>query len=151
MAPVTLAVLVDEAHFWLGQELRQLLVRGCGGPGAWGRWDAHSWGWEEGSMDGVLAQYMQLHSCDDMLEVVLGGCTGVEAAITKLQGAKQQALFRAQEAVVCTHLWGQGLGLRGCRTTLLPRPAPRSDHLWGHPMQGHPCGISIYQEKQVSI
>lgn len=106
VAPVALAVLVDEAHFWLGQQLGQLLVRGRGEASAC-RWrGAHSWWWEEGSMDSVPAQYMQLHSCDDMLEVVLGGCAGVEAAVPELQGTKQQALLCAQEAVLCTDLQG---------------------------------------------
>ena len=89
VAPVALAVLVDEAHFWLGQQLGQLLVRGRGEAGARGRWNARSWRWEEGRMDGIPAQDVQLHPCDDVLEVVLGGCTGVEAAIARLQGAEQ--------------------------------------------------------------
>lgn len=55
-------------------------------------------------MDGFLAQYMQLHSCDDMLKVVLSGCAGVEATIAELQGTEQQALLCAQEAVLCTNL-----------------------------------------------
>lgn len=109
--PVALAVLVDEAHFRLGQQLGQLLVRGCWEAGAWGRWDAHNWRWEEGSMDGISAQDMQLHPCDDVLEIVLGGCTGVEASITKLQGAKQQALLCAQEAVLCTNLTAPVTGI----------------------------------------
>lgn len=87
-------------------------------------------------MDGVPAQYMQLHPCDDVLEVVLSGCTGVEAAITKLQGAKQQALLCAQEAVLSANLQGQRVRLRSGGTTLLPQPAPVSDHLCSHPMVG---------------
>lgn len=76
-------------------------------------------------MDSILAQYVQLYPRDDVLEVVLSGRAGVEAAITKLQGAKQQALLCAQEALLCSDLQGQGLGLRGCVTTLLPLPAAR--------------------------
>ena len=113
MAPVALAVLVDEAHFRLGQQLGQLLVRGCWGAGAWQWWGAHSWRWEEGSMDGIPTQDVQLYPCDDMLEVVLGGSAGVEAAVTELQGAKQQALLCAQEAVLRTNLQGQGVGAQG--------------------------------------
>lgn len=71
-------------------------------------------------MDGVPAQYMQLYPRDDVLEVVLSGRAGVEAAVTKLQGAKQQPLLCAQEAVLCANLQGQGVGLRGWVTT--PRP-----------------------------
>lgn len=55
-------------------------------------------------MDGVPAQYMQLYPRDDVLEVVLSGRAGVEAAVTKLQGAKQQPLLCAQEAVLCANL-----------------------------------------------
>lgn len=55
-------------------------------------------------MDGFPAQHVQLHPRDDVLEVVLSGCAGVEAAVTELQGAKQQALLRAQEAVLCADL-----------------------------------------------
>lgn len=129
VAPVALAVLVDEAHFWLGQQLGQLLVTGLGGAGARGRWNARSWRWnarswrwEEGRTDVFPAQDMQLHPCDEVLEVVLCGCTGVEAAIARLQGAKQQALFSAQEAVIRVDLRGQGMELRDCRTTLLSPP-----------------------------
>lgn len=106
MTPVTLAVLMNEAHFRLGEELGQLLIRRCGEACA-RRWrDAHSqWG-EEGSMNGVPAQYMQLHPSDDVLEVVLSGRAGVEAAVTKLQGTKQQPLLCTQEAVLCTNLQG---------------------------------------------
>ena len=120
MAPVALAVLVDEAHFWLGQQLGQLLVRGRGEAGARGRWNARSWRWEEGRMDGIPAQDVQLHPCDNVLEVVLGGCTGVEAAIARLLGAELYALFGAEEAVVCADLRGKGVGLRGCRPPLWP-------------------------------
>lgn len=55
-------------------------------------------------MDGIPAQYMQLHPRDDVLEVVLSGRAGVEAAVTKLQGAKQQPLLCTQEAVLCANL-----------------------------------------------
>lgn len=55
-------------------------------------------------MNGVPAQYMQLHPSDDVLEVVLSGRAGVEAAVTKLQGTKQQPLLCTQEAVLCTNL-----------------------------------------------
>lgn len=133
MAPVALAVLVDEAHFWLGQQLGQLLVWWCGGAGTWGWWGAHSWWWEEGSVDSVPAQYMQLHPRDDVLKVVLSGRAGVQAAIAELQGTKQQALLCAQETVLCTNLRGREWGLRGYVTTLLPQPAPRSHHLCGYP------------------
>lgn len=110
MAPVALAVLVDEPHFWLGQQLGQLLVWRRRGASTWGRRGAHSRGREEGGMDSVPAQDVQLHPCDDMLEVVLGGCAGVQAAVAELQGAKQQALLGAQEAVLRANLWGQGVG-----------------------------------------
>lgn len=146
MAPVALAVLVDEAHFRLGQQLGQLLVRGSWGAGACGRWGAHGQWWEEGSMDSVPAQHVQLHPRDHVFEVVLGGCAGVQAAIAELQGAKQQALLGAQEAVLGTDLRGQGGWLRGCAATLLPQPAPRSGRLCGRPVEGHPRGMSIHQE-----
>lgn len=41
MAPVALAVLVDEAHFWLGQQLGQLLVRRRGRSHTRRWWGAH--------------------------------------------------------------------------------------------------------------
>ena len=63
-------------------------------------------------MDGVPAQYMQLHSCDDVLKVILSGCAGVEATIAELQCTEQQALLCAQEAVLCTNLQGQGEGVQ---------------------------------------
>lgn len=100
MVPVALAVLVDEAHFRLGQQLGQLLVWWCWGAGTWGWRDAHDRQWEEGSMDSVLAQYMQLHPCDDVLEVVLSGCAGVQATVAELQGTKQHALLCVQETVL---------------------------------------------------
>lgn len=120
VAPVALAVLVDEAHFRPGQQLGQLLVGGGGGAGACGRRGAGGGRWEEGSVDSVPAQHMQLHSRDDVFEVVLGGGAGVQAAIARLQGAKQQALFRAQEAVLRPDLRGQGGGLRGRRPPAAP-------------------------------
>lgn len=62
-------------------------------------------------MDGVPAQYMQLYPRDDVLEVVLSGRAGVEAAVTKLQGAKQQPLLCAQEAVFCANLTASITGI----------------------------------------
>lgn len=112
-APVALAVLVDEAHFRLGQQLGQLLVRRRWGAGAGGRRGAHGQRWEEGSVDGVPAQDVQLHPRDDVLEVVLSGCAGVQAAVAQLQGAEQQALVRAQEALLGADLQGESdSGLR---------------------------------------
>lgn len=142
VAPVALAVLVDEAHFGLGQQLGQLLVRGCGETGAGGRWGARRWRWEEGSVDGVPAQDVQLHPRDDMLEVVLGGRAGVEATVPGLQGAEQQALLCAQEAVLGTNLQEQGAGAQSCVTSLPPSRPPEQTTSVAIPWKGPSCGIS---------
>lgn len=92
MPPVALAVLVQESHFGLGEELQQVLVAGSGGTRQAGgalRLDQHG-------MDGAAAEDAELHLGHRVLEVVLGGGAGVEAAVGELEGAQQQALLRPQ-------------------------------------------------------
>lgn len=112
--PVALAVLVQESHFRLGEELQQVLVAGGGGTWQAGgglRLDQHS-------VDGTAAEDAELHLGHRVLEVVLGGGAGVEAAVGKLEGAQQQALLRPQHPALHPQLGGE--------VARLSRLAPRA-------------------------
>jgi len=122
--PVALAVLVQESHFRLGEELQQVLVAGSGGTGQAGGGlclDQHS-------VDGAAAEDAELHLGHRVLEVVLGGGAGVEAAVGELEGAQQQALLRPQHPALHPQLGGRGGTAQpaGART-------PR------HPSEQHPA------------
>lgn len=125
--PVALAVLVEESQLRAAEELQQVLVAWRGGsrqPGG-----GHL-SLEQDGVDSTGGQDAELHPGHRVLEVVLGGGAGVEAAVGELQGAQQQALLRPQHpATLGAQLRGDEGSSAGCRGAAGPsprHPAPTS-------------------------
>lgn len=109
MPPISLAILIDESHLGLREQLDKIMVLRA--EGAWQasshsccRGDGGFW-LEEHSMDSLTAQYMQLHFGYGVLEVVLCGCAGIQTPIWELQGPQQQPLICPQYPSFSAELW----------------------------------------------
>lgn len=119
-SPEALAVLVEESQLGAGEQLQQVLVARRWGSRQRGRGQLAL---QQDGVHGAGGQDTQLHLGHRVLEVVLGGGAGVEAAVGELQGPQQQALLCPQcPAALCAQLRGQR-GSAGCRPA-----GPRAQH-----------------------
>lgn len=107
--PVVLAVLINQAHFWLAQNGQQVLVLArTGGPlGASrveGRRHQPSPAIHQRVVDGPVGQHHQLQLDQCVFEVLLCGRTLVHARVRGLEGPQEQALLRLQDSPIRAQL-----------------------------------------------